>query len=475
MRGATPVAVNLSVARLISIHAPLAGCDASHRRDNARHGYFNPRTPCGVRRRSGGASARCARFQSTHPLRGATASQLQSSMQSLFQSTHPLRGATTPDGERKEDTIFQSTHPLRGATSFRRQYGIPSNISIHAPLAGCDMRVQVKGNFNVHFNPRTPCGVRLMRADAKANRRAFQSTHPLRGATWSVDKLGDAVKISIHAPLAGCDALAGGAKNGRIDFNPRTPCGVRPGVISSKACGIRYFNPRTPCGVRRARPTAASGQRRFQSTHPLRGATRHGDSLRQRHGISIHAPLAGCDAAGGDGDIGAKDFNPRTPCGVRLQSVYIRNFMAVFQSTHPLRGATSFIVLLFSSLCISIHAPLAGCDALGRVADPDQIDFNPRTPCGVRRSTSSSPVGTAIFQSTHPLRGATLLLHALHGFRPISIHAPLAGCDDTIKNIDKIMKLISIHAPLAGCDQASGRRPSPKTLFQSTHPLRGAT
>ena len=214
-----------------------------------------------------------------------------------FQSTHPLRGATTPDGERKEDTIFQSTHPLRGATSFRRQYGIPSNISIHAPLAGCDMRVQVKGNFNVHFNPRTPCGVRLMRADAKANRRAFQSTHPLRGATWSVDKLGDAVKISIHAPLAGCDALAGGAKNGRIDFNPRTPCGVRLKYSMPKITP-QNFNPRTPCGVR---PGAVRKPKRgqiFQSTHPLRGAT-----------LQFHLFF-----------LRSSYFNPRTPCGVRRRN-----------------------------------------------------------------------------------------------------------------------------------------------------------
>ena len=33
----------------------------------------------------------------------------------------------------------------------------------------------------------------------------------------------------------------------------------------------------------------------------------------------------------------------------------------------------------------------------------------------------------------------------------ISIHAPLAGCDFTIRNLSQTED-ISIHAPLAGCD-----------------------
>ena len=35
------------------------------------------------------------RFQSTHPVRGATSSNDDLEMQGLFQSTHPVRGATS--------------------------------------------------------------------------------------------------------------------------------------------------------------------------------------------------------------------------------------------------------------------------------------------------------------------------------------------------------------------------------------------
>ena len=57
------------------------------------------------------------------------------------------------------------------------------------------------------------------------------------------------------------------------------------------------------------------------------------------------------------------------------------------------------------------------------------------------------------FQSTHPLRGATLVLRQLRRFVQISIHAPLAGCDSSRSTVERHTE-ISIHAPLAGCDQA---------------------
>ena len=37
--------------------------------------------------------------------------------------------------------------------------------------------------------------------------------------------------------------------------------------------------------------------------------------------ISIHAPRAGCDGSSQLLGIGLGDFNPRTPCGVRLPAL----------------------------------------------------------------------------------------------------------------------------------------------------------
>ena len=44
---------------------------------------------------------------------------------------------------------------LNYATRYQR-------ISIHAPIAGCDFFFMPLSNKLLHFNPRTPCGVRLV-------------------------------------------------------------------------------------------------------------------------------------------------------------------------------------------------------------------------------------------------------------------------------------------------------------------------
>ena len=56
-------------------------------------------------------------FQSTHPMRGATASNPTMRLSLTFQSTHPMRGATLDLYEVADiNAEFQSTHPMRGAT-----------------------------------------------------------------------------------------------------------------------------------------------------------------------------------------------------------------------------------------------------------------------------------------------------------------------------------------------------------------------
>ena len=51
-----------------------------------------------------------------------------------------------------------------------------------------------------------------------------------------------------------------------------------------------------------------------------------------------------------------------------------------------------------------------------------------------------------------PLAGCDRLFIILLDFKLISIHAPLAGCDFARLDSDP-GESISIHAPLAGCDQ----------------------
>ena len=83
---------------------------------------------------------------------------------------------------------FQPTRPLRGATLILHNWVKCSNISTHAPLAGRD-----RGN---HYK--------------LAAYLIFQPTRPLRGATF------------MRAVLF----------EGRLNFNPRAPCGARRVVCS---------------------------------------------------------------------------------------------------------------------------------------------------------------------------------------------------------------------------------------------------
>ena len=123
---------------------------------------------------------------------------------------------------------FQPTRPLRGATEYIGSAAGDIAISTHAPLAGRDITYQL---------------------DRWSN-NTFQPTRPLRGATQ---------RYKLHFLH-------------HSYFNPRAPCGARPGDAGGADNG-RHFNPRAPCGAR------------------LRGSLyKYGAST-----ISTHAPLAGRD------------------------------------------------------------------------------------------------------------------------------------------------------------------------------------
>ena len=124
-------------------------------------------------------------------------------------------------------------------------------------------------------------------------------------------------------------------------------------------------------------------------------------------------------------------FNPRPPCGGRLNGYDISVF----------------------PVWISIHAPRAGGD-------------------GDNMGTSAT---RAKFQSTPPVRGATLKPRRRACFQNISIHAPRAGGDAGGYQIIRRTQNISIHAPRAGGDAITRSTPDQTWTFQSTPPVRGAT
>ena len=128
-------------------------------------------------------------------------------------------------------------------------------------------------------------------------------------------------------------------------------------------------------------------------------------------GISIHAPIVGCD----------------TSLYEAFSTVLER-----FQSTHPSWGATHRCMRLLARFwndfnprthrgvrppkvnytlkanVISIHAPIVGCDGGIAFSSTGINDFNPRTHRGVRHTPQGAQAFRIKFQSTHPSWGATL-------------------------------------------------------------------
>ena len=78
--------------------------------------------------------------------------------------------------------------------------------------------------------------------------------------------------------------------------------------------------------------------------------------------ISIHAPLTGSDALALTCLNILYNFNPRSPYGERHESTAQIEADLQFQSTLPLRGATTGGPVVMPETGISIHAPLTGSD-----------------------------------------------------------------------------------------------------------------
>ena len=190
----------------------------------------------------------------------------------------------------------------------------------------------------------------------------------------------------------------------------------------------RHFNSRTPCGVRLQTRYFLHAERRFQLTHSLRSATTGQIWDLQRLKISTHALLAECDYEIRCQIQKKKNFNSRTPCGVRLARLLSRTKILRFQLTHSLRSATRNNGRWRSKGRISTHALLAECD-----------QQHPKTEHELQQ-----------FQLTHSLRSATIITAYLLNVKRISTHALLAECDlifaDIMPNLFKFQLTHSLRS-----------------------------
>ena len=141
----------------------------------------------------------------------------------------------------------------------------------------------------------------------------------------------------------------------------------------------------------------------------------------------------------------------------------------------PARGATARTKTAICSTYYFNPRTREGCDRTRQRARSGLTYFNPRTPYGVRLSPCLSSIMLSSFQSTHPIRGATLASAVkLSTDTTFQSTHPIRGA--TLFGYTVIVcERISIHAPHTGCDFCHLRFCFSKILFQSTHPIRGAT
>ena len=224
--------------------------------------------------------------------------------------------------------------------------------------------------------------------------------------------------------------MAGSCRKGVIDFYPRSPCGerlsgskARPAtqVISIHALLAESDGPVTKgdkgqvvflstLSLRRA-TTAASldfSAQSFLSTLSLRRATLP-PRIPRTHAPDFY-PRSPCGERPDTGYLRSNwcpYFYPRSPCGERRPRLYGTAQHTYFYPRSPCGERPDLPPAVQLHISISIHALLAESDPGGPGPRNPRLHFYPRSPCGERHTCAPRP----------PDRGS------------ISIHALLAESD----------------------------------------------
>ena len=188
---------------------------------------FNPRAPCGARRRRYARRVTIMRFNPRAP---CGARPRKRSLSPPYRRFNPR----APCGARPTILLF-----------------LHCNFCFN-PRAPCGARLPPMGYYTISlcFNPRAPCGARRGAPYRSFSCSMFQSTRPVRGATHTMIVWFYIGNVSIHAPRAGRDPWYKRKGGSKEMFQSTRP--VRGATRdSNRRCGRnRCFNPRAPCGAR---------------------------------------------------------------------------------------------------------------------------------------------------------------------------------------------------------------------------------
>ena len=161
VRGATLLVHMTGIGRPISIHAPRAGRDSLPGFPGRRYGHFNPRAPCGARHRDGPPAAGPSDFNPRAPCGARLQRNDAHHERCVFQSTRPVRGATAINSKAREIcSNFNPRAPCGARRRFIQRFHGATNFNPRAP---CGARPSPWSSHKEwqDFNPRAPCGARL--------------------------------------------------------------------------------------------------------------------------------------------------------------------------------------------------------------------------------------------------------------------------------------------------------------------------
>ena len=184
----------------------------------------------------------------------------------------------------------------------------------------------------------------------------------------------------------GDDGLINSINALTVDFNPRPPCGGRPGAakVLQHYSDISIHVPRTGTTFYMAYVALLY----HISIHiPRTGTTFYMAYVALLYHISIHIPRTGDD---------------------RQTGFYLLQVYQYFNPRPPHGGRHVKYAEIIAKVPISIHVPRTGDDAV--ISSPyfPRFDFNPRPPHGGRHLISQNIIISGRkFQSTSPVRGTT--------------------------------------------------------------------
>ena len=163
-------------------------------------------------------------------------------------------------------------------------------------------------------------------------------------------------------------------------------------------------------------------------------------------------------------------FNPRSPCGERLEAeLELRCARQI--SIHASRVGSDVVTTKIIPETFGFQSTLPVWGATPEYPDSLQAvpDFNPRSPCGERQTASAILSVLYKFQSTLPVWGATDVWDVRRTYLLFQSTLPVWGATAPGR-ADERLTMISIHAPRVGSDFSISFSPFSPTDFNPRSP-----